>query len=246
MDMLILLLALLLGGLAGWALRAQARSVAVNRQLLRASLLALLALMGLKLGAQRALFARDLSVLLLAAASALFLVLFFALLFWAWSLLRPRPAAVREDAGGAAGGSHELWALLLNGGCILGGFLLFLALPGALYLLEPIRDLSAADAEEQLFSRIGAYVLDRDFFRATLGLTDEELASGEQLSYTPFHAQALKSVRNHEAQAALLTRAVPMELLREVSERGLTMPRKSTYFHPKLPTGLLFSLFERP
>ncbi len=131
MDMLILLLALLLGGLAGWALRAQARSVAVNRQLLRASLLALLALMGLKLGAQRALFARDLSVLLLAAASALFLVLFFALLFWAWSLLRPRPAAVREDAGGAAGGSHELWALLLNGGCILGGFLLFLALPGA-------------------------------------------------------------------------------------------------------------------
>lgn len=121
-----------------------------------------------------------------------------------------------------------------------------LALPGALHLLEPTCDLSSADAEEKLYSRIGAYVLDRDFFRATLGLTDEELASGEHLSYTPFHAQALKSVRNHEAQAALLTRAVPMELLREVSERGLTMPRKSTYFHPKLPTGLLFSLFERP
>ena len=43
-----------------------------------------------------------------------------------------------------------------------------------------------------------------------------------------------------EAGAALLLRAPTIEQVREVVARGETMPQKSTYFYPKLPSGLLF------
>jgi uncharacterized protein (DUF1015 family) len=106
---------------------------------------------------------------------------------------------------------------------------------------DPARDLAP---EEQVFARIGAYVLDRDFLRASLGLSEDDLTSGGYLAYTPFAAEALAAVEEGHAQAALLLKAVDMDVLRLVSEQGLTMPRKSTYFHPKLPTGLLFYPFD--
>jgi uncharacterized protein (DUF1015 family) len=43
-----------------------------------------------------------------------------------------------------------------------------------------------------------------------------------------------------EAGAALLLRAPTIEQVREVVLRGETLPQKSTYFYPKLPSGLLF------
>jgi uncharacterized protein (DUF1015 family) len=42
-----------------------------------------------------------------------------------------------------------------------------------------------------------------------------------------------------EHGVALLVRATPMVHLRSVSEQGGLMPQKSTYFHPKLATGLV-------
>lgn len=111
------------------------------------------------------------------------------------------------------------------------------------WLLEPTTQVDPANEAESLFSKIGAYVLDRDFFKGTLELTEADLSGGGFLSYTPFHTQAIKAVREGEAQAALLTHAVPLELIREAARLGLTMPRKSTYFHPKLPTGLLFNIW---
>jgi uncharacterized protein (DUF1015 family) len=42
-------------------------------------------------------------------------------------------------------------------------------------------------------------------------------------------------------QAALFMGATPVELVREVAAAGEVMPPKSTYFFPKVPTGLLFN-----
>jgi uncharacterized protein (DUF1015 family) len=106
---------------------------------------------------------------------------------------------------------------------------------------DPERNLGP---EELVFARIGAYVLDRDFLQASLGLTEDDLTAGGYLAYTPFASEALAAVEEGHAQAALLLKAVDMDVLRLVSEKGLTMPRKSTFFYPKLPTGLLFYPFE--
>jgi uncharacterized protein (DUF1015 family) len=60
------------------------------------------------------------------------------------------------------------------------------------------------------------------------------------ISYTPSPEVAIAAVDNGAAEGALLLRAPSLQLVRELAERGETMPQKSTYFYPKLPSGLLF------
>jgi len=60
------------------------------------------------------------------------------------------------------------------------------------------------------------------------------------VGYTPRADEAVARVDRGEAGAALLLRAPTIEQVRDVVERGETLPQKSTYFYPKLPSGLLF------
>ena len=50
--------------------------------------------------------------------------------------------------------------------------------------------------------------------------------------------EAAKALAREENGVALLMRATKMDELRAVSEHGELMPQKSTYFYPKLATGL--------
>ena len=61
-----------------------------------------------------------------------------------------------------------------------------------------------------------------------------------EIAYTPSAEEAIASVDRGEAGAALLLRPPTVAQVREVARRGETMPQKSTYFYPKLPSGLLF------
>lgn len=96
---------------------------------------------------------------------------------------------------------------------------------------------------DPLFMDIGAHILDTFFYRKAMGLIGADLAGGGHLAYTPFEDQAAAAVAQGRAQAALLLKPVDMATLRRVSESGQVMPRKSTFFHPKIPGGLLFHLF---
>jgi uncharacterized protein (DUF1015 family) len=60
------------------------------------------------------------------------------------------------------------------------------------------------------------------------------------LSYTQDAGRALGLVERGEAAAAFFLPATSVGDLRAVGLAGLTMPEKSTYFFPKLLTGLVF------
>ncbi len=62
----------------------------------------------------------------------------------------------------------------------------------------------------------------------------------EGVTYTPQVEEAVAAVDSGRAEAAFLLRAPTIEQVRAVAERGETMPQKSTYFFPKLTSGLLF------
>jgi uncharacterized protein (DUF1015 family) len=79
-----------------------------------------------------------------------------------------------------------------------------------------------------------------------------ELLSGEGLdpeivdrlrpggvSYTPSVPEAVAAVDRGEAEAAFLLRPTRIEDVWEVAGRGDVMPQKSTFFYPKLTSGLL-------
>lgn len=67
-----------------------------------------------------------------------------------------------------------------------------------------------------------------------------ERLGAEGITYTARAEEAVAAVDAGEAEAAFLLRPPTIEEVRAVAERGETMPQKSTYFYPKLPSGLLF------
>jgi uncharacterized protein (DUF1015 family) len=62
----------------------------------------------------------------------------------------------------------------------------------------------------------------------------------EGISYTPDWQEAVRAVDEGEAEVAVLMRPTRIEDVFAVAKRGETMPQKSTYFYPKLVSGLLF------
>ena len=76
---------------------------------------------------------------------------------------------------------------------------------------------------------------------AALGLSDEDISHFNGLFYARDTAEALAMVRSGEYDAAFLMRPTPVQQVRDVAAAGENMPPKSTYFFPKLLTGLLFN-----
>ena len=60
------------------------------------------------------------------------------------------------------------------------------------------------------------------------------------VTYTPHAREAVQAVDRGEAQAAFLLRPTRIEDVWAVAGRGDVMPQKSTFFTPKLTSGLLF------
>jgi uncharacterized protein (DUF1015 family) len=67
-----------------------------------------------------------------------------------------------------------------------------------------------------------------------------ERLAPQGVTYTPRREDAVATVDRGDAEAAFLLRPTRIEDVWEVARRGETMPQKSTYFFPKLTSGLLF------
>jgi len=67
-----------------------------------------------------------------------------------------------------------------------------------------------------------------------------ERIAPDGVTYTPQRAEAVATVDRGDAEAAFLLRPTRIEDVWAVARRGETLPQKSTYFYPKLTSGLLF------
>lgn len=76
-----------------------------------------------------------------------------------------------------------------------------------------------------------------------LGIPPEKFE--EIVSYTRYLDEAVKRVQSGEAAVGIILRAPDVATVKQVCYSGEVMPQKSTYFYPKLPSGLLLHLHER-
>jgi uncharacterized protein (DUF1015 family) len=61
----------------------------------------------------------------------------------------------------------------------------------------------------------------------------------EAVSYVHSLAEALKALAKNGCRLGALMRATPVRQIMDVADAGESMPAKSTFFHPKLPSGLV-------
>ena len=96
---------------------------------------------------------------------------------------------------------------------------------------------SVWDTESLAMYRTGNfYRLDGD---EELDVNDIEQYEMEGVEFTPDAEDAIKAVDENEAQLVFLVRAPTVEQVLTYASRGETMPKKTTYFYPKLTSGLL-------
>jgi uncharacterized protein (DUF1015 family) len=92
-----------------------------------------------------------------------------------------------------------------------------------------------------VYRRLDAAILEAVFLREAIGLSEEDIAAKRGLAYTPDAHEALRRLRAGECEAAFFLRPTPIDQVRAVAAAGETMPPKSTYFFPKLLTGIVFN-----
>ncbi len=77
-----------------------------------------------------------------------------------------------------------------------------------------------------------------------LGITPEMQAAKTNIWYPQDAAAALADLRANKGQALFLMNGTPVAQVREVAEAGEVMPQKSTFFYPKVLTGLAIHTLE--
>lgn len=82
-------------------------------------------------------------------------------------------------------------------------------------------------------------VLQDKVLAPVLGLTPEKVAAGGHLTYVKQLPAALEEVRAGREQVAFLLEDLPVEGVARVSFAGQVLPQKSTFFYPKLGSGLV-------
>ncbi len=93
--------------------------------------------------------------------------------------------------------------------------------------------------KSEAYNVLDVSVLHQLILERELGIDAAKLAAGGTIVYTIHAKEAAKYVQSGKANAAFLLCSSPVSQVQEVADAGDKMPQKSTYFYPKLVTGLV-------
>jgi uncharacterized protein (DUF1015 family) len=110
-----------------------------------------------------------------------------------------------------------------------------------LTLKDPAIAEAALPGKPDAYRRLDTAVTEALLLRGALGMSEDDISHFRGLDYARSTDEARERVRSGDVQAGLFMGPAPVELVREVAAAGEVMPPKSTYFFPKVLTGLLFN-----
>jgi len=90
----------------------------------------------------------------------------------------------------------------------------------------------------EIYGKLDVSLVDHVILGNMLGLSGEQEQTS--LAYSHDWKEALKRIRNQEYQLLFILNPVKPNLIKAIADEGDRMPRKSTYFYPKSPAGLVF------
>lgn len=112
-----------------------------------------------------------------------------------------------------------------------------------IFILKP-RDLAVTSKmmpyfHSEIYKRLDVSIIDHVILEKLLGLSSDEEKTN--LAYSYDRGDAIGKVLSQEYQLAFLLNPVKPEVIKAIADVGDRMPRKSTYFYPKLPAGLILN-----
>src|SRR5262249_25963058 len=123
-----------------------------------------------------------------------------------------------------------------------------LALPGhaAIHYLTLRGDVVPPVPGAEVVRRLDVTLLHTLVLEARLGISRAAQEKQTNLRYVKDTAQALAMARSGDggAQAVFLMNPTPVAQVKAVADAGEVMPQKSTYFVPKLSSGIVMNLID--
>jgi uncharacterized protein (DUF1015 family) len=105
---------------------------------------------------------------------------------------------------------------------------------------QAIADRALADMPEP-YRRLDTAVLERLILMGPLGLSEDDISHLDGLGYSRTDDEAVRLVTDGDYDVAFFLRSSPVRQVQEIAAAGVNMPPKSTFFYPKVPTGLLIN-----
>lgn len=99
-----------------------------------------------------------------------------------------------------------------------------------------------ADAIPDVFKNLDVTVLHSLILSKILGITKESQEKQANLIYVKNSEEAISAANKDANQLAFILNPTRIEQVKSVALAGHVMPQKSTYFYPKLLTGLVINL----
>jgi uncharacterized protein (DUF1015 family) len=105
---------------------------------------------------------------------------------------------------------------------------------------QALADAALADYPEP-YRHLDTAVLEALILKGVLGMTEDDISHLDGLGYSRTDEEALELVQSKTYDCAFFLRGSPVRQVQEIAAAGVNMPPKSTFFYPKVPTGLLFN-----
>ncbi len=113
--------------------------------------------------------------------------------------------------------------------------------PGSVSLLRLTNPAAMAsnDGHSAAWHELDVAILEKVILQDVLGVTEQTLAAGQGITYIKDMEMAIEMVDARTAQLAFFLLPTPVTAMLAIADAHDRMPRKSTYFLPKLPTGVV-------
>jgi uncharacterized protein (DUF1015 family) len=116
--------------------------------------------------------------------------------------------------------------------------------PLMLTLKDPAIAAEALPGKPEPYRALDTAVLEALVLQGALHMSEDDISHLNGLDYARDSAQARERVESGDAEAAFFMRGTPVSQVRDVAATGESMPPKSTYFFPKVLTGMVFNLLD--
>ena len=91
-------------------------------------------------------------------------------------------------------------------------------------------------------AHIDVTILTRLIFMEILGFDQARLDNEELIAYSSIEKEAVNAVAAGRHDIAFILNPTKIQQVRDIAEAGLIMPRKATYFFPKVITGQVINV----
>ena len=106
---------------------------------------------------------------------------------------------------------------------------------------EVFLSLSGDEEGSESLNKLDVNVIESIIFKKVLGITSKDLQQQQNIAYAHDSLEGLELVQKKDFQLAFFLNPTKSSEISDIASRGETMPQKSTFFYPKLLSGLVIN-----